>query len=374
MLRQEPDPGRGSTLECLHKGGGERGRRGGGGAHTLEKVILHSNLPGQINFGRTSRSNWRFALGQNDEDRRDDEQRTGETLTLGTTIGGDDKFDQLKQFLRGSTDGKDEGKQKEDRDESRSASTSRSPGRVSDDKSSANGRADEEESSPAETPKSDTTLALPSATLQVTGGGGVQTGGSIGSIGSSSSNKKKKKKGTTSSAGGNSTPPPPPSTSPLPSTSLHLSPSSEPPRTEADQIERSQDRARDSRGRDDDDDVLSRGTSRDEVERHVEEEETARGDRAVANSAPEKDDDEDEEPMILDRTATLTSPALVNDDRRGVRGRSEFGSTGNGLKGRTTGTCSLPSPPVSSCFIAPLLSLPLSHDSDSTCPLDLTIR
>ncbi|GAA6020823.1 hypothetical protein JCM11491_004665 [Sporobolomyces phaffii] len=53
-------------------------------SHVLAKIILHANLPGQINFGRTSRCTWSISTtGDAERDQRGDGTRTS---------GGDDKF------------------------------------------------------------------------------------------------------------------------------------------------------------------------------------------------------------------------------------------------------------------------------------------
>ncbi|GAA5906625.1 uncharacterized protein JCM6883_004536 [Sporobolomyces salmoneus] len=67
--------------------------RSGSTSQVLEKIILHSNLPGQINFGRTSRANWRIVY-QNDHDQRGiQEEGVG-------GVGGEEKFERIKEFIK----------------------------------------------------------------------------------------------------------------------------------------------------------------------------------------------------------------------------------------------------------------------------------
>lgn len=39
-------------------------------SHTLLKILLHSNLPGEINFGRTSKSIWSFTTHKKEDKQR----------------------------------------------------------------------------------------------------------------------------------------------------------------------------------------------------------------------------------------------------------------------------------------------------------------
>ena len=60
-------------------------------SHTLLKIILHSNLPGEVNFGSSARCAWELVGAD------------------GERVGGEEGFDRVKQLLVGGEHGSDEG-------------------------------------------------------------------------------------------------------------------------------------------------------------------------------------------------------------------------------------------------------------------------
>ncbi|GAA5984508.1 hypothetical protein JCM5350_004741 [Sporobolomyces pararoseus] len=147
---------------------------GEGNGDLLYKILLHSNLPGQYNFGRNSKCNWRINVvsptrGKEEEDLEEGEDQEGE-VEIG--IGGEEQFSRIKEFFltkRGGGRGRGGERKKESSSTSSASSSSSQPPIIT-------------------TPSSP--LPIPTSTSTTT------TGDATSNSSSSSNNKKKKKSKT----------------------------------------------------------------------------------------------------------------------------------------------------------------------------------
>lgn len=69
-----------------------------GGGDLLFKILLHSNLPGQYNFGRNSKCNWRIkVLSRREEEDQEEGEDQEREVEIG--IGGEEQFSRIKEFF-----------------------------------------------------------------------------------------------------------------------------------------------------------------------------------------------------------------------------------------------------------------------------------